>query len=54
MATSGEPYMMMFKPAQMNPSASIRVCPCNASQVAKMAAARKPTSKVPIKMAVFA
>lgn len=53
MATRGDPYMMIFKPAHMNPIASIRVSPSNANHVVKMAAAGKPTSKVPIKRAVL-
>lgn len=53
MAARGEPYIIMLRPAQMNPMASIRTSPCSASREARIAAARNPTSKIPARMAVL-
>jgi len=53
MAARGEPYIIMLRPAQMNPMASIRTSPCSASRAARIAAARTPTSKIPARMAVL-
>ena len=54
MAARGDPYMIILRPAPRNPIASIRTSPFKANRVTKMAAARKPTSNIPTRMAVLA
>ena len=54
MAARGELYIITFNTAPKNPIALIRASSCNANRVTRTAAARKPTSKIPTRMAILA
>lgn len=53
-AARGEPYMMILRPAQRNPSTSIFISPCSNSSIMRIAAAGNPTSNNPTSNAVLA
>lgn len=54
MAARGELYIIIFSTAPKNPIALTRASPCNANRVTRIVAARKPTSKIPTRMAILA
>lgn len=54
MADRGDAYIIILRPAHINPTASMRASPSNAKRVAAIAAPKNPTSSMPKIIAVLA